>query len=349
MNAKWKANWQALGKCPPAAETLKTVKVVRLASIAEAAEHEKAWHKFTGSRQGHRGEVHAHVQASAVSGDAEHTKRALAESDGLIDAVIACEPRLARKAQWIRSDDGIFADAGLVASGDDSPCYDMSRAKFRDVAAAGEPVVVCVSTDSSEPKESTMAAFIATVRLVQQFRPVHVWWQGAWLCDSGREAGYVFLSPLVSNDMDFSRVQYVLADNSRDHLSFGVLHQHCTVRDHLAINGIGRHAERAYIDGAKFVDRNGIPPNAERIAAVACQWLGWPSTWENEWDAKRDRRAALQSIPVEYVDTRTDDEKERDRIACEKSGREYDKRRADARAASVAQRLSKVVEGGVMG
>ena len=50
---------------------------------------------------------------------------------------------------------------------------------------AGEPVRIVVSTDDNQVPTGTAAAFIATVQIVQQFVPVEVWWQGAWLNDTG--------------------------------------------------------------------------------------------------------------------------------------------------------------------
>lgn len=292
MNKAWQANVAALGDRLDA-DKIRELRVHTLASMAAALECEKAAYWFQGARPD-RKEDHLHTQRHAMNPDPDALALAMAQSDALLDAALALDPRLAKRAQWTRGEDGIFADAGLVASGDDSPCLNMERKRLVEFAAAGDPVNVVISTDSSQP--TSLPAFIAAVRIVQQFRPVNVWWQGSWLNDSGADYGYVFFSPLVSNDMDFRRVQFVITDPARDHLSFGVLQTHA-VKDKVKVIGIGRHATQSYMEGAHFVGKEGIAPDPERIAAIACRWLGWPSTWRLECTAEDDSTAALQEIP----------------------------------------------------
>jgi hypothetical protein len=311
--------------------------IVRLPSMAAAVAMERETFTFQGSRAGAR--LGSYACRDAVSGDPEALHKAMQESDALIDLAVACEPRLARRPQWTRGDDGIWADAGLVASGDDSPCYGLTRSAFRDQAASGEPVNVVVSTDSSTP--TSLAAFIATVRIVQQFRPVNVWWQGAWLADDGGNAGYVFLTPLVTNDMDFSRVQFVVQSPYRDHLSFGVFHAQATIRDRRRINGCGLHAEYSFMDGSNFVGRDGIKPTPERIASRACMWLDWETPSGLAYERDRAAEAALQRIPPppstsagKWTTSASDDKWQRER---------------DARTAAEARdRMAKVQAGNVV-
>ncbi|HOO88149.1 MAG TPA: hypothetical protein PK442_10630, partial [Synergistales bacterium] len=203
-----------------------------------------------------------------------------------------------------------------------------------------DPVIVVVSTDSNEPSEWSAAAFIATVRIAQQFRPVHVWWQGAWLDDHGRERGYVFHAPLVTNDMDYSRLDYVLADDTRDNLSFGVLYSIAKIGDKVGrLQGMGRRADRAYMSGAKFVDHNGIRPKPEQIASHACRWLGMATPWAMEYATDQMAESALQEIPdrTPYVDTRTEREKARER----REFREWDRRQERQTAERARERRSK--------
>lgn len=341
INAKMRANLAEIGKPKELAGGLRELRKRTLASMTELLKCETEEYRFKGSRGGRFADVHRHIQRCAVSGGSPAAlKTALSESDTLIAQAIALDPRLARRSEWTRGEDGIFADAGLVASGDDSPCYDMTRAKLRDFAAAGEPVNVVVSTDAATP--TSLAAFIATVRMVQQFRPVNVWWQGAWLNTDGGDYGYVFFAPLVTNDMDYSRVQYVLADGSRDWLSFAVLMVHARIRDGVGnLQEIGRHAERSYMDGARFVDKDGIKPDPRQVAATAARWLGWDSLYTLEYRADTDGKSALQTVPPEtrpYVDRRTEDQKRRDREDSERWTRE----RKQADAAAAAKRMGAV-------
>jgi len=294
MNKRWAANMVALGDMVDSSCVCEIIQTT-LASMDEARKLQNERHAFQGAQRGWKAE-NAHVQSHAVEGDGYATARAVEASVALVDAAIALEPRLARKPHWERSDDGIFADAGLVASGDDSPCYHMVRKSLREAGAGLEPVIITISTDSQE--RTSLEAIVAVIRIVQQFRPVHVWWQGAWLADDGDDRGYVFHAPLVTGDMDFSRLQYVVEDTTRDGLSFGVLHQIAVVRDRVRIRGLGRHAERTYNPaGGHYVDRRGIEPDAETVAGVACRWLGIESPYWHGYQQEEASEAALQRVP----------------------------------------------------
>jgi len=348
-NQKWQANFMALGEKVDVS-TVQDIRVVKFDSMTDVVKQSDAYNEFTGNRRGHTKETTEIIDAHAVNGSYARLQEAMAIADQLIDDAITREPRLARKPQWTRSDDGIFADAGLVAAGDDSPCYQMTRETLRDQKAAGEPIVVVISTDNTEGAGiEAAAAFIATVRLVQQFSPVHVFWQGAWLADNGREAGYVMHAPLISNDMDFSRVEYVLADYTRDSLSFRALFMAAKVRDKVnTIRGMGRRADRSYMPNSRFVDHGGIKPDPEQVAAHACYWLGWDSRWLIEHKHEAQEESALQELPEEnptpYVDTRTEADKRREKKDSDRYFAEQD--RADKRKA--AARV-KSVKGSVMG
>lgn len=329
INARWKANAQAIGEAM-SASTVLDIRIEKLSGMAEALKDESARFDFVGRDADHTPD-HIATQRKALFGDSVRLDKALEESGALIDSAILAEPRLAKRATWTRSEDGIFADAGLVASGDDSPCFDRRPAEISDTAADGEPVTVCISTDGA-PRPKAAAAFIAVCRIVQQFRPLRVVWQGAWLADDGREAGYVFHAPLIENDLDFSRVDYVLSDETRDHLSFSVLIQRAYVRDRIYVKGLGRHATRAYIPGALFVDKDGIRPDGNTIARTACEWLGWETPGDRRWEAKKLATSAKQTIPKVYTDTRTPAERE----AAEAQSAAYWKAAAESRKAREA-------------
>jgi hypothetical protein len=273
-------------------------------SMAEAAAC-AAWRKkFFAEKTGANAARNDYMGRAAVSGDARRLASAMAVSDTLLDEAIAYDARLARRPSWQRGEDGIFADAGLVASGDDSPCFDMRRSGVVDYAAETDPVRVVICTDSQSITADSCAAFVATVRIVQQFRPVLVWWQGSWLADCGTEIGFVFHVPLISNDMDFSRVEYVINDRSRDGLSFAVAARRAITHEKTWLNGCGRHAERSYLPGgSQFVGKDGVSPSGRAIANTAAAWLGWETSWWVSAQAKEDGAAALQSLPAES-DTR---------------------------------------------
>jgi len=346
INAKWMKNLVAdkLAHGNEDPSQMEDLRVVTIESFAQAVEIEKACHKFRGYRAD-RKDVYDEIMGTALTGDPAKLKIAMAQSDSMIDHVIAFEPRLARRNEWTRGEDGIFADAGLVASGDDSPCYQMVRAEYRDMPASGLPINVVISTDSCSPSKEALTAFITTVRLVQQFRPVNVFWQGAWLDDSGKEVGYVFLSPLVKNDMDFSRVQFVLTSGVRDCLSFDIKAMQAQ-KDYVLARNCSRRADRSYMADAKFLDHDGIENNPEDIARTACRWLGWESPYTIQYRTETAAGSALQAIPKVWPQSpaRTKAEIEADA----KSNKEYYERRAQERKTEAANRM-KVIQGKVMG
>jgi hypothetical protein len=263
-----------------------------------------------------------------VDGDKERLNLAVERSEGLVDDAIAFDPRLAKKAQWLRRDEGEHCDSALLAQGDDQPFYKRCRNIINDETKAGEPVRIVVSTDDNNVPDGAAAAFIATVRIVQQFVPVEVWWQGAWLNES-RTKGFVFHVPLVQGDMDFSRLDYCISDETRDNLSFRVMSAQAVNEYHEVWNECGERAERSYLhdwnDGDQwlnnFVAHRGISPSADSIAYHAARWIGLEPLWKEERKEAEAASGALQSIPEPpkpYVDTRTPDEIERDRRNSEK-------------------------------
>ena len=341
-NKTWKANQAALGELTDGSD-LRELRVETLGSMTEAVAHASAYQKFSACKTGSKADRLNHVQEHAITGNADSLNKAQELSDKLVDEAIVIDSRLARKAQWVRSDDGLFADAGLVAAGDDSPCYMMQRAELSS-NGGGVPINVVISTDSNALASwENTAAFMAVVKIVQQFRPVNVWWQGAWLSESCDNAGYAFLAPLISNDIDFARVDFVLSDQLRDTLSFTVLHQLALVRDKVYPVGLGRHAERAYMNGAQFVDKGGIVATAQQIASYAAHWLGWDSMWLKEYRENVDAESAMQSLPSEsvpYDSTQMQDWK-----------KQYDReqRNRDQQVKAKAKARMKEVKGSVMG
>jgi hypothetical protein len=218
----------------------------------------------------------------------------------------------------------------------------MTRKQVNAATSAGEPIRIVISTDSSTPTIEGLAAFIAAVRLIQQFKPVHVIWQGAWLADDGRDVGHIITAPLVQGDMDFSRVQYVLSDITRDQLSFACAVHFCNL-DRVKIKGNGRHAERSYI-GGKFLGKAGIAPTPEAIAGMAAYWLEWDSRYETEYKAEEAATAALQSIPPprepNRPDTRTKAEREAEEKRSRKNWEEWKRSQDRATAEQVKARLA---------
>lgn len=275
-------------------------------------------------------------------------KEAIARADGRAETLItdaqALDPRLVRKPSWVRSCEGESACPALLLAGEENPFFARRRVDTAQ-PVSGDPVLVTVSTDSSEVSPDSLAAFIATVKIVQQFRPVHVVWQGAWMVDYCR--GFVFHVPLVTGDMDFERLAFVINSQLRDRVSFSFMVQRAirvTRQRWSHPDGKAEHpAERSYLPGSvDFIDHAGIAPDAESIAARACRWLGWEAPWLSRYNERSMSSSALcrweegeESMRPEYKyeepspETRAKwaaDEKERARRSEEKKKEEAARR-----------------------
>lgn len=246
-----------------------------------------------------------------IDGNKVRLATAMELSDKLIDDAIAEDPRLAKKAQWKRRDEGEYVDSGLLAQGDDAPFYKHSKAIVNDSTACGEPFRIIVSTDDNKVPEGAAAAFIASIRLLQQFMPVEVWWQGSWLNES-RTRGFVFHVPLIQGDMDFSRLEFCIADDKRDSFSFLVSITHAVIDVKESNKGCGYRAQKSYLPEAQgytnFIAHDGIAPNM--VASQVARWLGWDVGYQLQVNQRETDAAALQSLPVvgdstPYQDTRT--------------------------------------------
>lgn len=274
-----------------------------------------------------------------VDGDRLRLSEAIIAAGRMVEDALALDPRLAKKAQWLRRDEGEHCDTALLAEGDDQPFYKRMHNVVNAETRAGEPVRIVVSTDDNQVPPGTAAAFIATVQIVQQFIPVEVWWQGAWLNDT-KTRGFVFHVPLVQGDMDFSRLEFSIADTWRDHFSFMVMSAHCAIDLKESWHACGHRAEKSYLPESpgykNFVAHNGIRPEASSIAAHAAQWLGWDALWQVESDQSDTMASALQSFPekYEYKDTRTEAEK---RAAHAESERYYREQQLLAKASAAAR------------
>lgn len=252
-------------------------------------------------------------------------RRLIERSDDLIDQAIAANPTLARRARWSRDEDGVFADAALVAIGDDRPCFTMKRRSIAETAGEQRKRIV-ISTDCNQNASMEMAAaVIATIRIVQQWQPLDVWWQGAWLSDD-EQRGYVFHVPLIEGDMDFAKIMFFLASPHRDSFSWMMMATESIDRGYYGWNETQNRAERSYLDGTDvFVDHRGI--RGSDVESYAAWWLGMPSQWQITCAEERDALGALQEIavPRQHVAETDDQRRERER--------NYEKWREEQKAA----------------
>ena len=219
-----------------------------------------------------------------VVGDAKRLEAAVHDSAPLIEAAIAFDQRLARKGQWRRRDEGEYVDSGLLASGDDQPFYKRSKLIVNDATEAGEPIRIVISTDDNTVPPGTAAAFIATARIVLQFCPLEIWWQGSWLTRD-KTAGFINIAPLVQGTMDFTRLEFCINDPARDTFSFKLMTVFAILEKHMTQRSCGFRATGSYLGKpAIFVSHTGIDANAESIAWNAARWLGWEPVYYAKWN-----------------------------------------------------------------
>lgn len=260
-------------------------------------------------------------------------RRLIERSDDIIDEALLANPMLARRSRWVRDEDGVFADAALVALGDDRPCFTMKRRSIAETFGEQRKRIV-ISTDCNQKASMEMAAaVIATIRIVQQWQPIDVWWQGAWLSEDERR-GYVFHVPLIEGDMDFAKIMFFLASPYRDSFSWEMMATESVSRGYSGWNETQNRAERSYLEGTDvFVDHRGI--RAGDVESYAAWWLGLPSQWQIVSTAEREATGALQEIAVPRQQVPETEEERRDR---ERSYAKWKEEQKAARQREAAER-----------
>lgn len=260
-------------------------------------------------------------------------QQAFDRSEQFIAEAIEYDQRLAARARWLRREEGEAVCPALLAQGDDSPFFKRAKTDVRE-SNGGDAIRVVVSTDANEVQPESAAAFIAAVRLAQQFHPIEVWWQGGWL-SADRSKGFIFHIPLIQGDMDFSKLQYVIMSDRRDSFSYCIMVQKaCSVE--CSWNGCGTTANRSYLPNtAAFVDHEGIRPDARSIADAVCQWLGWDEAWWKEHLDAKESKAALQELPPVEEPCRPYKETAEDRAR----RKEYSRREKEEIKLNAAKRL----------
>ena len=258
-------------------------------AIAQAKERTRTHQKLKS-----RSELLAEVYHRALHGYEPRMKETEAQAAALTEAAIAEDPRLARRTGWVRSECGDVVDPALLMENDPCPCLDRRRLGVSE-GNGGDVVRVVLSTDSNDFHPEGAAAIIAAIRIVQQWRTVEIWWQGSWLDNSGRNNGWVFLTPLSKGGTDWSRIDFVIGDQTRDSFSFSVMVVDAC-RNKINWNDCAKEADRSYLPDSHFVDHNGVRATGEAVAAVAAYWMGLPAMWSVRWEAKQLESAAKQEI-----------------------------------------------------
>jgi len=269
-----------------------------------------------------------------------------AETDyaaALVEEAIALDPRLAKRPSWKRAEFGEFAEPSLVACGDDEPCFVRHSKGVSQQVGGQDPLTVVISTDCNKAAnhEHLAAAFIAVCRLVQQFRPLDIWWQGSWIHESDSYKGFVFHVPLLTNDTDYGSLWFFLNSDERDSLSYAIAYAKA-LEVNQRFRGVGDRASRSYLNdwSDKFVPHTGIEPTANSIAAMAAQWLGIENYYWANYKLAYDR-PALQELPPPPGPERVVSEKEkRDQ---DRSWERYKKDEEKRKKLEVAERTGSVV------
>lgn len=217
------------------------------------------------------------VYQEIMEGEPRKMQSILDDADRLIERVLLEDPRLVKRPgfEW-STDEGFDACPSRMLSGEENCILNRRASKVADQTHTARCRVV-ISTDSNTMSASHVAAAIATIKLAQQFRQLEVWWQGAWFRDDREWNGIVFHVPVITGDMDFSRLQFILGDECRDHVSYRIMfhlsHQEGTLW--------GMHTgERCHMeDYDYFVPESGIDADPWRIARLAAQWAGLPPAY----------------------------------------------------------------------
>lgn len=263
----------------------------------------------------------------------------LSEAEDLIEEAILIDPRLAKKVGWRLTDEGVDGCPALIASGEERCYFQRHRQRLAEAATA-EPVRVVISTDSKKVNVRNAVAFIAAAKLAQQFRPLELWWQGAWLMDEGcshpeeRGFGHVFHVPLIQGDMDFSRLVFVLSSEYRDHVSFRIMFSYAYPAHYGWGGGVGGSS---MLEGTHdFVRETGIVADPRHVAEYAAKWAGMDPLWEirvSEYEAQQWWRPQSKGPCTPVKETA---EQRRERL---KRWREADERERQRRKEEANDRL----------
>lgn len=261
------------------------------------------------------------------------------KADELIDEAILLDPRLTRRHGWVAAEEGVECIPERLMAGEENCMLNRKRLKMAE-ASGGERMRIVISTDTNDIHWHNASAFIAAAKLAQQFRPIEIWWQGAWLFDDdnvrGHTGGQVFLVPLVQGDLDFSRLMFVLGNTHRDRVSNYIAVACCWPES----RWLGEHtAKCSYLDGTDhFVSEKGITPCAKTVAEYAAKWAGLDPAW---WDEVSDSSAAQWWAPAQSPRVLTAEEKkaeEKREAENRKYWQEDEKRRKQAAAAAARSR-----------
>ncbi len=273
-------------KLPRTGAKLDRVFTYTLESMAQACElYRQSWiHR----QRADKAQFLAAVPPQMLGGDPATLPDILARAEVLTQAAIDLDARLGSRPGWVRAVEGIELDPALFLAGEEACCWDRRRKRQVDHVATGEPVRVVISTDTRHVTPAAASAFVAAAQLASQFVPLEIWWQGSWLMEEGpdRGNGHVFHVPLVSvGSLDFSRLQFVLCSELRDHASFAIMFAHAFPAG--LSWGAGLLDYSSLPGTHDFIPASGLQATAESVAARAAKWAGMEPLWFAECEANR--------------------------------------------------------------
>lgn len=314
----------------PNAQLLDKVYVYTMASMDEAHQKYNSAFTFRPMRSRNDNPYYSAIGKRMMSGDAR-LEKILARADEFISEAIEVDSRLVKKSGWVRGEDGIDCCPAMFQMGDDRPFLDRRRIGLAE-AATLESVRVVVSTDTKNIQADNAAAFIAAAKLAQQFRPLELWWQSAWLIDSPAYGivGHVVLTPMVKGELDFSRLQFVLSDEDRDRCGYYIMFAHAYPNGYRWGQRVG---EWSYLDNTfDFIRESGIKPCAKTVARYAAKWAGMEPSYMEEvygWEASQYWEPTSEKKSWEPTSA------DRRRWAEDKRRREQERRRQEKERAIV--------------
>ncbi len=298
------------GVAVPNRKTLDRIHLYSLASMEEAIGRVQAGFGLPPFRRKTSRPEYQRIPRPMLHGD-EHLERILAVADQLVDAALLEDPRLVRRSAWVRAEEGLDACSALIAAGEERACLDRRKLRLSE-QATGEPVRIVVSTDSKEIRPQNAAAFIAAAKLAQQFRPLEIWWQGAWLKGADakdpaeRGFGHVFHVPLVLGDMDFRRLQFVLGDPVRDVASYFIMVSFAWPAGLGWGGGVG---EESFLPNTHdYIRESGLKHDPVAVARYAARWAGLEPRWVDAvsaWHAEQHWTNTTSPVVSSVVDEAT--------------------------------------------
>ncbi len=178
--------WEMLAKTNPKGK-VQTINVVRDFDDEGKAskKHGSSTYKAVAEGQRHRLENFESAVKAITDGDKAFKERVSERAEELKDLALDLEPSLRSNfSGFRRSEDGFSANPDLLAAGEEKPCIqrkDGAGAAKNGTGDGAYRIVICTDVTWQGDPLDNAALVGALVLVLQQYKPVEVWVQQAWL------------------------------------------------------------------------------------------------------------------------------------------------------------------------